>query len=243
MKICASLRHEFVVQYLRTLHEADWLTVLMEYAAGGSLKDRLESHRSANSPFEPITVATWLAQLGSAVAYIHSEDVLHRDLSASNVFLTHTDTASAAIKIGDFGLSREGTKIGTGAFGTTMCGTPTYASPELINGEQCGPPSDVWAVGVLAYELLTLSHPFSSASGVGELFRAICASKPSEPGLLDAVGYPGQIKAVASPAHLLHPDPGQRMTIEELLEVPRLRRDNKSITADVRGRRRRSLSV
>ena len=63
VKICATLRHDFVVQYLRTLHEAEWLTVLMEYAAGGSLKERLQLHRESNAPFEPITVATWLSQV------------------------------------------------------------------------------------------------------------------------------------------------------------------------------------
>ncbi|EOD18959.1 hypothetical protein EMIHUDRAFT_458856, partial [Emiliania huxleyi CCMP1516] len=105
--------------------------------------------------------------------YLVLMQVLHRDLSASNVFLS----AAGDIKVGDFGLSKTtGVNASRSALATTMCGTPNYCSPELINGEPYGAASDVWAIGLIAYQLFTLRHPFE-ASSVSQLFRLICAGK------------------------------------------------------------------
>ena len=108
-------------------------------------------------PFEVGLAASWIVQLGSAVSYMHSQRVLHRDLSACNVFLS----AAGDIKVGDFGLSKANQGGSQhSVHGKTVCGTPNYFSPEMIEGHSYGEPADVWAVGLLAHEILTLKHPF-----------------------------------------------------------------------------------
>jgi len=216
--ICASLRHPNIVQYLRTSHNDTYLVLMLEYASGGSVADQLDKHAASTTPFEQGRVCLWLAQLSSAVAYLHSVKVLHRDLSASNVFLS----AAGDIKVGDFGLSKTtGVNASRSALATTMCGTPNYCSPELINGEPYGAASDVWAIGLIAYQLFTLRHPFE-ASSVSQLFRLICAGKV-DTAALAAAPFPPELTCIADTRHLLHPNAALRMRLVELLALPALR--------------------
>jgi len=216
--ICASLRHPNIVQYLRTSHNDTYLVLMLEYASGGSVADQLDKHAASTTPFEQGRVCLWLAQLSSAVAYLHSVKVLHRDLSASNVFLS----AAGDIKVGDFGLSKTtGVNASRSALATTMCGTPNYCSPELINGEPYGAASDVWAIGLIAYQLFTLRHPFE-ASSVSQLFRLICAGKVDTTALA-AAPFPSELTCIADTRHLLHPNAARRMRLAELLALPALR--------------------
>ena len=79
------------------------------------------------------------------------------------------------IKVSDFGLSKA-TTINSRSLahaGRTVCGTPNCFSPELVNGDRYGAPADAWAVGLLAYEILTLQHPFLGGS-LAALLKRIC---------------------------------------------------------------------
>ena len=105
--------------------------------------------------------------------------------------------------------------------GQTLCGTPNYFSPEMINGEPYGAASDCWSVGLLAHEILTTHHPFAGgpATSLARLLQRILACDYDRQPLLDAP-YPDELKEVASTDGLLHPDPKQRLTLEALLATP-----------------------
>ena len=158
------------------------------------------------------------AQIASGVSYMHSQHVLHRDLSAANVFLARNDD----IKVGDFGLSKAGGNASLTVRGKTLCGTPNYFSPEMVHGEPYGKASDAWCVGLLAHEILTLHHPFAGAPGSGSLARLlqrICACEYDR-GLLLNAPYPPELTVVAGSDMLLHVDPEKRLTLEDLLQQP-----------------------
>ena len=99
--------------------------------------------------------------------------------------------------------------------GKTLCGTPNYFSPEMVDGKPYGAPSDAWAVGLLAHEILTLRHPFMGGS-LAAMLRQIVEGSYNRQYLRDAP-YPDELKAVASAEQLLHVDPSKRLTLDELL--------------------------
>ena len=105
-------------------------------------------------------------QLMSAVEYMHSHDVAHRDIKLENVLI---EQKSGTVKLIDFGfscLSKERLKI--------FCGTPSYMSPEIVSKkEYYGGPSDIWACGVLLFNLLVGTFPFKSVTTEKDLFRKI----------------------------------------------------------------------
>ena len=192
------------------------LQICLEHAAGGTLSDRIDETAADGRRFACDVAASWIAQIASAVAYMHSSRVLHRDLSAKNVFLScHGDGCD--VKVGDFGLSHTSLdSLSLPLGGRTVCGTPNYFAPEMIRGERYGAPADAWAVGLLAHEILTLRLPFA-ANSLATLLRQILSGEYDR-SLLVRAPYPVALKAVASPAELLHIDPTQRLTLEAMLE-------------------------
>eukprot|EP00965_Chrysotila_dentata_P029496 980346-Pleurochrysis_carterae.AAC.1 len=151
--ILASLHHSHIVAYLGSFKTECVLSIVMEYAPGGTLSEAIEQAKQESRLFTLSTVMRWLTQLASAMHYMHSRRVLHRDLKAGNIFLTSLH-AEADVKIGDFGVSRMLSTQSNMAH--TVCGTPYYLSPELVRGSAYSEPSDVWALGVLLFELITL---------------------------------------------------------------------------------------
>ena len=211
VKVCARLRHPNIAHYFGTVVRSDKVFICLEYAAGGTLGASIDRHHERGQPFDSTTATLWIQQIAAAVSHMHSKRILHRDLSANNVFLAGTGN----IKVGDFGLSKANNQSRS-ATGHTVCGTPNYFSPEMINGDPYGTPSDAWSVGLLAFEILTLEHPFSGGSLASMLKRI--ASSDYDHKQLERAPHPPEIKRVASNTELLHPDPKERLTLDALLE-------------------------
>jgi len=226
VRMCARLRHINIVHYLATFVRDETLLICLEHAAGGTLAACLDFRHLKNWPLPACVAARWIKQIAAAVSYMHSMHVLHRDLSANNVLLTvppseADDANHGSVKVSDFGLSKASTNDSRSSFGhvgITMCGTPNYFSPEIVNGERYGAPSDAWAVGLLLYEILTLRHPFLGGS-LAALLKRICEGEYDQQ-VLDSAAHPDELKAVASRTGLLHLDPNQRLTLGELLKLP-----------------------
>ena len=135
------------------------LFIVLEYADGGDLAAAIKRARSKGRFFSEPRVLFWFVQLASALRYCHEQRVLHRDLKASNIFLSGRDRV---VKLGDFGISR--VLSSEASLASTVIGTPYYLSPELIEGTAYSFKSDVWALGCVLYELCTLKHAFDAAN-------------------------------------------------------------------------------
>jgi len=130
--------------------------VVMEYVPGPSLRDVVEAHPTG-MPLEE--VKRWFVSTASGVAYLHEHGIVHRDLKPGNVFC---DQDARVIKIGDYGLSKF-ISCNNRSGQTEAVGTFHYMAPEIGKGEY-GKEIDIYAVGVILYEMLTGDVPFEGES-------------------------------------------------------------------------------
>lgn len=109
----------------------------------------------------------WFIQISMALDYIHGRKVLHRDIKASNIFLTGNNT----VKLGDFGISR--VLENTWDAAQTVVGTPYYMSPEVCESKPYTFKSDVWSLGWVLYELCTLQRAFTADNLLGLVYKIV----------------------------------------------------------------------
>ena len=152
--------------------------------------------------------------------------VLHRDLKAANVFLTSRNL----VKVGDFGIAKvleASGPDGSGALARTAVGTPYYLAPELVSGEPYAFKADMWAVGVLLYELIALRRPFEAKTLPHLAMKIVNCEYPPPPS-----GYSSELVALVS--SLLSRDPAMRPTSQQVCEAPLVRRHHARLLAQLR---------
>src|SRR5262249_54497002 len=153
----AGLQHPNIVQIYEVGEQAGLPYFSLEYADGGSLSERI-----GGKP-QPVEEAAGKVELlARAMAFAHERGIIHRDLKPANVLLT----ADALPKITDFGLAKRLESDSSQTKSGTLMGTPNYMAPEQARGEvhEIGPLADVYALGVILYEMLVGRTPFLGAS-------------------------------------------------------------------------------
>jgi len=200
---------------------ASGLNILMEYADGGTLADAIKLRGASGEHFSVERVMDWFVQIVSALSFMHSQSVLHRDLKAANVFLTSRNL----IKIGDFGISK--VLDDTAQLARTAIGTPYYLAPELINGEPYGFKADVWALGVLLYEMMALRRPFQADSLPALAMRIVRVDFPPPP---DA--FSTEVRELLGA--MLQRDPMARPSCHQIAAMPFFRRHQARLHAELR---------
>jgi serine/threonine-protein kinase len=141
--------------------------LVMELLVGSELAALVEKERH----IAPKRLVPWLEQVARALDKAHARGIIHRDLKPENVFVTKTEEGQAMVKVLDFGIA----KIVEGATreGTDETGTPLYMAPEqTARGQVIGAGTDVWALGILAYECL-VGVTYWRASSVAEFYREL----------------------------------------------------------------------
>ncbi|KAI6176127.1 Protein kinase domain-containing protein [Aphelenchoides bicaudatus] len=150
IRIMSMLKHPNIIQIYEVFENKDKIILVMEYASGGELYDYVSKFGS----LPEAEARRIFRQITSAVLYCHKHKVAHRDLKLENILLDINNNA----KIADFGLSNY---FNDKTLLHTFCGSPLYASPEIINGTPYhGPEVDCWSLGILLYTLVYGSMPF-----------------------------------------------------------------------------------
>jgi hypothetical protein len=144
--------------------------IVMEYMAGGSLEQKL--HEAGAQP--PGQVLQWLDQAARALDHAEAEGVVHRDVKPGNLLLDREGN----VHVADFGIASAAGMDSMTMTGTVM-GTAGYLAPEQAQGDRAGPSSDRYALGVVAFELLTGTRPFESDSPTAEAAAHVHADVPS----------------------------------------------------------------
>jgi eukaryotic-like serine/threonine-protein kinase len=172
-KAAASLRSPHVVQTMDYGVEGGLPFIVMELLEGVTLRQRLKERKT----LEPVETARIVTHVARAMTRAHDAGIVHRDLKPENIFLVKNDDAEIA-KVLDFGVAKveaatlgpDGNKTRTGS----LLGTPYYMSPEQAQGnKEVDHRSDLWSLGVIAFECLTGKRPFTS-DALGDLVLAIC---------------------------------------------------------------------
>jgi serine/threonine-protein kinase len=167
----------------------------MDMLEGEGLERRLAA-RGRLSPSEAAAVVVGMAH---AVDCAHAAGIVHRDLKPSNVFLAWEGAPGAigreTVKVLDFGIAKSfapGPDVQLETHAGVVMGTPAYMSPEQVLGEGVGPASDLWQIGVVAFECLVGERPFQGLA-LGQLFQRICAGNPPVPSSIAPVprGFDG----------------------------------------------------
>jgi NIMA (never in mitosis gene a)-related kinase len=196
-----------ITRYYEDFEEENSLVIVMEYAAGGSLSEKLTDIKNSGMTVPTDKVVAWLSQIVIALMQIHSKHILHRDLKTQNIFLTEDDL----IKVGDFGIAKA--LNDTADFAKTSVGTPYFMAPEVIRGEKYQEKADIWALGCILYEIVTFKKPFDERD-ISRVFEQITSKEfmpmPSHVDL--------NIKVLVS--MMLSKDPAQRPTIWEIANAP-----------------------
>ncbi len=147
-RLAASLSHPNLVQVFDFGREEDALYLAMEYIEGWNLAQAAEQSRQLHVPIPPGVWRHWVDGIGSCLAYLHENGIVHRDVSPSNVLVSR----NGAVKVTDFGISRA---AGIGSpEGGTPAGKSGYLAPERIRGEEATFVSDLFAAGVISTELI-----------------------------------------------------------------------------------------
>ena len=167
VRILASVKSNFVVSYKEAFFDEkdNTLCIVMEFADRGDLYQKIVAHKKSAKFFEESDIWRIFIQLVKGLKALHDLKILHRDMKSANVFLFSNGCA----KLGDLNVS----KVARRGLGYTQTGTPYYASPEVWKDKPYDHKSDVWSLGCVLYEMITLKPPFRAKDMEG-LFNKVC---------------------------------------------------------------------
>lgn len=153
------------MQLFEIIDTHKYVILVMEYVGGGSLHGYLK--KRPNRRLEENDAKRITKQILDGLKYCHTRCITHRDIKLENILMDENDN----VKLIDFGFS---TCIPNEKKIKLFCGTPSYMAPEIVRKtEYCGPPADIWALGVLLFTILSGQFPYRGATDE-ELYSKIC---------------------------------------------------------------------
>jgi len=209
--------------------------IVMELLDGEPLERVLEAYQRQHRPMPLLDALVILEEIFSALAAAHTAGVIHRDLKPSNIFLCKQRDGTQFVKLLDFGIAKLGVLGPTPSTrASMMVGTPGFMAPEQAQGGTVGPAMDLYAAGVVAFELLTGRQPFESAN-VMELLLKHQSSRPPRIAQFNPT-LPADLDALID--KLLSKSPADRPPSAEAVRAELLR-----IHAELRGETRHQTLV
>ena len=207
VRILASIKSNFVISYKEAFYDEDEnvLGIVMEYADKGDLYQKITENKKTATLFEEIEIWRILIQLIKGLKSLHDLKILHRDMKSANVFLFSDGNA----KLGDLNVS----KVAKKGLLYTQTGTPYYASPEVWKDQPYNYKSDIWSLGCVLYEMITLRPPFRAENMEGLYNKVIKGQYHKIPSR-----YSDDLSEIVK--ILLQVDPENRPSCNDLINHP-----------------------
>ena len=204
--LLAHLSHPNVTTLYNFFSEGDQNYMVMEYVEGMTLEDYIEKHGSQPVEF----VLKTMSAAADGLAHAHERGVLHRDIKPSNIMISKNGT----VKIMDFGIAKMKGSTSMTRVGSVI-GTLEYIAPELLSGKVPSPQSDLYAMGVVIYELLSGKLPFEGPTEAS-LINSIINQKPKSIKSLNPE-VPKSLENILE--NLLHKNPEKRLASADELKL------------------------
>jgi polo-like kinase 1 len=201
ISIHRTLNHKHVVAFYGFFEDEMYVYIVLELCQKRSMAELVKRRKFITEP----EVRYYLKQVLSAVQYLHEKNIIHRDLKLANLFINH----EMNVKIGDFGLA---TQIENGEKKKTICGTPNYIAPEILEKTGHGHEVDVWSVGCIIFTLLVGKPPFETTT-LEETYCRIRQCKYCIPMTLST-------RATDVIKRILVKNPSARPTVNDLIQDP-----------------------
>ncbi|XP_068726656.1 mitogen-activated protein kinase kinase kinase 1-like [Montipora capricornis] len=178
ISLLGRLQHPHLINCLGATKHTGHFNIFLEWMPGGSITNLLGRY----GPFDEKIVINYSRQILQGVAYLHQNQVIHRDIKGANILV---DSTGQNIRIADFGAAaRLATQItGAGEFQGQLLGTVAFMAPEVLRGESYGRSCDVWSVGCVIIEMSTGKPPWNAhehSNHLALIFKIACAESPPD---------------------------------------------------------------
>ncbi|XVE86585.1 hypothetical protein DITRI_Ditri18aG0045200 [Diplodiscus trichospermus] len=154
----SSVNHPNIIRLFHVLQSESCLFLVLEFCSGGNLASYIRHHGRVQEQL----ARRFMQQLGSGLEVLQSHHIIHRDLKPENILISGSKN-DVVLKIADFGLSRS---LDPGKYAQTVCGSPLYMAPEVLQFQSYDEKVDMWSLGAILFELLNGYPPFHGRSNV-----------------------------------------------------------------------------
>ena len=225
--ILKRVHHEHIIQLKEVLETSKKMYLIMECCDGGELAALLKKRKNISETETRVI----MLRLADAIAYLHKNDTVHRDLKLENILMARNSNDPKDefyIKITDFGLSVQKGGSSHEDMMIDQCGTPIYMAPEILKNKTYSEKCDIWAMGVIMFLLLSGQAPYN-APCQDDLLNVVMDTDLTRE--MDRAGLKHvSPKALDCMKGMLNVNPAHRLTASEVLDHPWLSENEKSLS-------------
>jgi len=171
LKILQKNSHDNIIKCYQIIDcdETNKIYIVMEYCNGSSLREVIDTQLKNKKPFSEKAIQSIFSQMVKGFYFMYTINLVHRDIKPENILIL-----DGVIKICDFGLSKIAEED---ALYNTICGSPIYMPYEMLSNQEYNYKVDIWALGIVLYELLYLSHPFFECKSLSDIVYTKSSNK------------------------------------------------------------------
>ncbi|MBA0769449.1 hypothetical protein Gotri_018181 [Gossypium trilobum] len=231
ISILSTINHPNIIQLFEAIETEDRIFLVLEYCDGGDLAAYIQRYGKVSEE----VARHLMRQLAAGLQVLQEKHLIHRDLKPQNLLLTKGSTPQ--LKIGDFGFARSLTPEN---LADTLCGSPLYMAPEIIQNKKYDAKADLWSVGAILFQLITGKPPFDGNNQL-QLFQNILRSTELQfpEGALEKL-HPDCVNLCRS---LLRHDPVERLTFREFFDHKFLGERSKKVGLELESSRLQSEAM